>query len=89
MPLHEISRHIRNIFLLLGIAFSISGFSWKQRRGRKSFGIVVMLALTLIFFRQETGKMMSDIMLSMAAVIAIGVSLYEIWISEESEDDRA
>lgn len=33
--------------------------------------------------------MMSDIMLSMAAVIAIGVSLYEIWISEESEDDRA
>lgn len=82
MPLHESSRYIRNVFLILGMAFSISDFSWKQRRGRKSFSIVVLLAVTLIFFRQETGHFMSDMMISLAAVVCIGIAAYELWVSE-------
>ena len=86
MPLYEVSRYIRNGFLILGMAFSMSAFSWKQRRGKRSFSVIALLAVVLIFFRQNVGSWVMDIILSVAAVICIGAALYVLWIEETFMD---
>lgn len=86
MPLHDFTRHIRNIFLLLGVSFGISDFSWRQRRGKRSYMFVLLLAMTLIFFKQGIFHPVSDAALSLFSIICIAYSIYGVYRDENEND---
>lgn len=75
MPLHEISLHVRNVLLLLGLGFAMSDFSWRQRCGKRGYLLILLLAITLIFFKHGVGYLVSDVIISM---IASGCIIYSI-----------
>ncbi len=61
IPLSEVSRWARNIFLVLSLGAASANFSYRQRRGKIGAGAIAMASITLVFFSRDIGSMSSDI----------------------------
>lgn len=85
LPLEEFSRYIRNIALILGLGFSCTCFSLKQRRGEKSFAFIVLAIMTIVFFSQGIGSFSSDLTLALIGLAICATSIHYIWWGEKNE----
>jgi len=87
LPLAEISRTLRNIFLVIGLGITTAFFPYKQRRGGISKCAPVLAALTVVNFISETGGYASDFIIIVFSMITVGVSLFGVYLEEEDYED--
>ncbi|QOX64303.1 hypothetical protein FRZ06_13595 [Anoxybacterium hadale] len=79
LPLEETSRLLRNVALIFSLGITASCFAQKQRRGQRGVAVVLLAALTIIFFSSDLGLLGSDITISVIALATAAFSLYSIF----------
>ena len=87
LPLAEISRYVRNIFLILGLGIASAYFPIRQRRGGIGAGIIVLSAVTLLFFSHGMGYLGSDILVILLSIATAAIALNGA-LSEEAANEN-
>lgn len=75
LPLHEISRSIRNIAFCTVLGTASAYFTYRQRCGKASYIIVPILFYVIGAFRGEMGALSADIMHTLLSLFIVGVSI--------------
>lgn len=76
LPLADMSRYVRNIFLILGLGIASAYFPIRQRRGGTGVGIIVLSAVTLLFFSHSMGSLGNDILVIVFSIVTATMALY-------------
>ncbi len=76
LPLADISRYVRNLFLVLGLGIASAYFPIRQRRGGTGVGIIVLSAVTLFFFSHSMGSLGNDILVIVFSIVTATMALY-------------
>ena len=77
LPLDEVIMTLGNVALIIGLSFSISSFSFKSRRGKFGFSVIILLAVVLITFQRSLGSSF-NITLHVAGSIAAAKAIWTI-----------
>lgn len=75
MPLEEISRWIRNLFMLVSLGAATASASFRQRRGDGAVAVYVLTGLALLSFVGATGRRDTDVILSLVFAVVSGFSV--------------
>ncbi len=78
LPLSEGIRWLRNLLLLAALALSCAHFSYQQRRGKLSLGLLALTPLTLVFFTAPMNQGMNDILMSLLAGTILTTQLQSV-----------
>lgn len=79
LPLGDASRHVRNIFWVLGLGFQTAAFGYFQRRGRVRVEGIVLLAVGTSFFRTGVAAGDTDVALSLLSLCMAAVTGCRVW----------
>lgn len=85
IPMEEVSRLVRNLLLAAALGLLTARFSFLQRRDKKSIGIFVLAAITILFFSQPMGSGTEDFFMGFLAASAIVFGISSIW--EDGPDE--
>jgi len=88
LPLSEWTRFFRNVMLVLCLGVETAFFSYMQRRGKVSKGIICVAALCVILFVSELGGVVSDIILLLVSCFSVFISLLNVFGEDGDEDER-
>ncbi len=87
LPLDDIFMVFRNIFILVGLAFASASFSFKGRRGKFGYSIIILAVITCIMFIQGIEDAPYNITLHLAALIVIAKALYTVHVKEKRNEE--
>lgn len=87
LPMEELSRWLRNVVMLFGLAITSAGFSFRHRKGKMGLNVIAMVVLVLVFFVRGIGFLTQDIILMMLTVLNIAEVFYSIWKGEETHGE--
>lgn len=87
LPLAASSRYIRNAIFVLSLGINAAYFSYRQRRGKKGFAIVVLAMLVVVYFSETMGNFDSDLLLSLLALGFAAFAVLGIWKESGYGDD--
>lgn len=87
LPLEDMTRYVRNLFLFAGLGVCCACHPVRQRRGKQDFGFLVATAVVMFWFPGEMAKPMSDAMWMFLAVLMAFICLVLAWGEEYSNED--
>ncbi len=87
LPLADISRCIRNVFLVLGLGISSAYFPFCQRRDQTSAQIIILTIMAFIFFSPGMGALGNDIFVIVTSLWA-SVSVLRGAFRKEVENEN-
>ncbi len=67
LPLSEISRHVRNLLLILGMALSSASFPYKFRKGQYNYFVLPFVIMILLFFPMPPKNLAADLFICLFA----------------------
>lgn len=73
LPLHDISRIIRNLSICIALGVMAANYTYKQRNGKASYGIIPMLIYVLRAFPDKMGSLPGDIIGSVICLFFSGL----------------
>lgn len=88
LPLEATLKWIVNILLMVAMGFATAIFPYRQRRGKISFQIILMIGIALIFFPCELGKFENSWMLLFWDVYTISICLWDVLRKKGEIDER-
>lgn len=88
LPLDDTLVVFGNIFLIIGLSFACAVFSYKGRRGKFSYSIIIFLALVCVTFTRGIGNVSNDITFHVAALIVTGKALFTVYMQEEENEEN-
>lgn len=80
LPLGDSVRWIRNIFMLLGLGAASAFFPYQNRRGKLGMEIIVMSALSMIFFSEGLGGYTNEVLMCFVSAFVIISVRWKMWI---------
>lgn len=83
LPLASGFHWARNFCLLAGLSFASAAFSYRQRHHSLGGEIILLSALTVLWFDQSIGMHFSDFVIIFAAIILAGFSIWFVMRKEE------
>ncbi len=89
LPIEDYLRFARNIIICLSLGFCSAAFSFRQRRGKRAWGIFVLALVTFFSFVQDMAEGSADAAMIGFCVLCCGIVLLGIYsaTSEETEDE--
>lgn len=90
IPIEDYMRLARNIILCLGLGFCSAAFSFRQRRGKRAWGIFILAIITLFSFVQNMAEGTADAAMIGFTLLDCGIVLFGVSsaMTEEYEDEE-
>lgn len=83
LPLDDFIIWIRNILICMGLGIASATFPYRQREGKFSGEIVVLVCLSLVWFVSGLGNYQVDILLLSGFIITAAEAIYHVFSTEE------
>ncbi len=86
LPLSELSRWIRNVLLLVCLGLAAAHFPYRQRRRKVGVTMIVMTALSLVFFSRAMARFGSDILIILLSAANAAAILKNVFWRDAGEE---
>ena len=87
LPLEDVTRYVRNLFLFAGLGVCCACHPVRQRRGKQGFALLVAAAAVAFGFPEEMAESMSDVLWGFVVVVITFVCLVMTWGEEYENED--
>ena len=90
LPIEDYMRLARNIVICLSLGFCSAAISFRQRRGKRAWGIFILAIVTLFSFVEDMAEPSADAAMIGFCILACGIVLFGIYsaMTEEYEDEE-